>query len=305
MATLKIDDITSTSFDARLTGLSTSYGTKYVTWYLDGEPYGYDETVSESDSTSDWITFEGLKPNTGYEVYAMVVYDEAYDEHFYPNEDDYPDGIVITFPDLSNIEIVQRSADDSTTEIAVRAEGLDQDYTGTWVFQWYIYDTDWNEIDTISKSRSGGYANSTTVTFGGLDPGTEYYIDAKVFFDVGVKQYDDWIDNISCTTESSRPYDFSWDVEKVQGEPITITANEWANLQNNINLVRNYKGYSDYNFTSVSVGDNITAEIYNECISAIHTVYPTSLTSYKVIADETIITAEIIDNLRIFINEVE
>lgn len=194
MPTLKIGDVTNTSIEARITNLSTSWGTKRITWYLDGEPYRWDETVEEDDSTSDWIVFDRLDVNTEYSILAVISYDYALDDRLETTVE------TVYRPDLSDIEIVERDSGNPATEITVRAEGLDEDYEGTWFFEWFIYDEYDDEVDTKSNSCAGGRSNSPTVTFSGLKPGTEYYIDVIVYYDVGDDQDKERIKGIYCTT---------------------------------------------------------------------------------------------------------
>lgn len=194
MPTLKIGDVTNTSIEARITDLSTSWGRKYITWYLDGEPYGWDETVAEDDSTSDWIVFDRLDVNTEYIISAVISYDYALDDRLERTVE------TVYRPDLSYIEIVERDSGNPATEITVRAEGLDEDYEGTWTFDWFIYDENGDKINSKQNYCAGGSSNSPTVTFSGLEPGTEYYIDVNVYYDVGDEPEDEWIDGIYCTT---------------------------------------------------------------------------------------------------------
>ena len=70
-------------------------------------------------------------------------------------------------------------------------------------------------------------------------------------------------------TTPSRPDYFSWDTQKVQGQSFKLTAAEWNSLTRNINMIRTYKNYSTYSFTTVYAGDTVTAAIYNEARKAI------------------------------------
>ena len=70
-------------------------------------------------------------------------------------------------------------------------------------------------------------------------------------------------------TTPKRPDYFSWDTQKVQGQSFKLTAAEWNSLTRNINMIRTYKNYSAYSFTTVYAGDTVTAAIYNEARKAI------------------------------------
>lgn len=199
MASLSFTSVSYNSFKVRVTGMSTSNGTKGIIWYVDGEEYAdwTDYDIAEDDTSSDRLTVDGLKPGTEYEVQAVIYYSDGIDDY------DVIDTIVTDLydPDFSSTEVVLRgSASDSLT---VRVEGLDTDYSGTWILEFFIYNEYGDELDTISKSRSGGYSYSSNVTFDNLDPSTEYYIDVKIFFDYGDDQESTWIDGIYCTTEDA------------------------------------------------------------------------------------------------------
>ena len=73
-------------------------------------------------------------------------------------------------------------------------------------------------------------------------------------------------------TTSTRPEYFSWDTQKVQGQSFKLTAAEWNSLTRNINMIRTYKNYSPYSFTTVYAGDTVTAAIYNEARKAIQSI---------------------------------
>ena len=70
-------------------------------------------------------------------------------------------------------------------------------------------------------------------------------------------------------TTPSRPDYFSWDTVKTQGASFKLTAAEWNSFTRNINMIRTYKNYDTYSFTTVYAGDDVTAKIYNEARKAI------------------------------------
>lgn len=80
--------------------------------------------------------------------------------------------------------------------------------------------------------------------------------------------YDDPID----PPVSTRPPLFYWKYPKIQNESFNLTANEWSDLLKNINLVRNYKGLTNYNFTSPSINKPFYAYMYNEARDAINDI---------------------------------
>lgn len=75
-----------------------------------------------------------------------------------------------------------------------------------------------------------------------------------------------------CTIEQEavRPDRFSWDSEKVSGEKVNLTANEWNRLTENINAVAEYKGQGTRTFTTaVKDVTQVEADIVNEAAAAI------------------------------------
>lgn len=67
MIYIKIRKITSTSFQAKAYDLETTSTSHYVIWYLNGERWSSEDLASD-DSTSSWVDFDGLDPETEYEV---------------------------------------------------------------------------------------------------------------------------------------------------------------------------------------------------------------------------------------------
>ena len=402
MATISTTNITSTSFEARATGIDTGV-IKNITWYLDGQEWDY-EDLSTSDSRSSWIVFDGLNPGTEYYVEASIIYEDG---AYWDDISTYVTTLGEVYdPDMSGVYIQQRTADDPTTQIAVRVRGLDVDYSeGDWELHWYIA-TNRTDVDDATDTVPAGDDRSGTITFTGLTPGTEYLIDVKITYVVNGEWSSFWVDGVYlstesegftfdsatmiaessndgtsiiayvtgldtnygrddrvvrwyldnvqhgsdealeaevpetdihefndltpgteykvqatiyyssdgieeektvytyCTTANPRPDYFEWVYLKAQGEDVYITAGEWNALQDNINEVRAYKSYSDYSFTRAYSGDDITATMYNQCISAINTISSSSLLSYKVNAGDAL-SAEAINNLRDFINGVD
>lgn len=68
MAYISFRNVTSTSFEAKVYDLET-YGSTghYVLWYLDGNRWD-SEGLEDDDTTSSWMLFDGLDPDTEYQV---------------------------------------------------------------------------------------------------------------------------------------------------------------------------------------------------------------------------------------------
>ncbi len=78
--------------------------------------------------------------------------------------------------------------------------------------------------------------------------------------------------NIEVPATASRPSDFSWTLEKKQGETFNLSAEEWNNFTTRINSFRKYKGLTDYEFTSAYSGNDFTASMYNQARLAIQEI---------------------------------
>lgn len=71
MAYFEEGNITSTSIQVRLCDITTSYESRSIIWYIDGEDYST-TSLSDGNANSNWITFSGLKPDYSYEIQADV-----------------------------------------------------------------------------------------------------------------------------------------------------------------------------------------------------------------------------------------
>lgn len=79
------------------------------------------------------------------------------------------------------------------------------------------------------------------------------------------------------TIEITKPSEWVWSSGIAVGKQLTVDANgihpvtavEWNNFTKRINEFRQYKGYSNYNFTTVSKNQKFTPAIYNEAVAAI------------------------------------
>ena len=67
----------------------------------------------------------------------------------------------------------------------------------------------------------------------------------------------------------SKPNTFSWSSTKLSGGAFNLTATDWNDLQDTINLMRDYLGLSEYDFTRAVKGETFTALMYNEVREAI------------------------------------
>jgi hypothetical protein len=189
----------------------------------------------------------------------------------------------------------------STTQIDAYVTGLDTSYgRNDRSIEWYI-DGAFSGSDTIAA----GVSSTDTYAFTGLSAGTEYDIYAIIYYTSNGTTLSKTLDVVTASTlPNARPNYFEWDAPKVSGGVFNLTATEWNALQQNINDVRSYKGYSGYSFTTAYRGNPVTAVMYNQCINAINTIHNSTLTVYQVSKGDTI-TAVAINRLRDLINEVD
>lgn len=116
-------------------------------------------------------------------------------------------------------------------------------------------------------------ARSVTTRYGSSGAIDLTFLDSNTTYSIRLVSAD--YDNTSAyssyksITTPSRPDYFSWDTQKVQGQSFKLTAAEWNSLTRNINMIRTYKNYDTYSFTTVYAGDTVTAAIYNEARKAI------------------------------------
>lgn len=334
MAELSITNITSNSFEARLTGIKTTYNDRTIEWILDGERVEL-MPIDDGSSRSDWKTFDGLDPNTEYNIEAIVW---AYDSD--SNEDielGYAYDWIVTeadsggtyVPDVESIYIQEMTADNPSTEIKVQAKGFDTKYfEADWELTWYICDPSLSGatlIDTISDEVPAGGSSSSIITFDGLSPETIYEIELRVRYYVDGDRNTEWFyETFSTKSESSssnRPDEFKWNdgtKEKYSGKPFDITAEEWGNLLDNINAVREYKEYPEIETTTTpnsgivkfyypKPNDTFYATNYNQCLYAFYTmeiITDTQYAEYAVKPGDPI-TADAINFLVETINSVE
>lgn len=326
MASIETRTITTNSFEARVIDLPTGYA-KMLYWYLDGNSI-FTTGVIPAKSESSWEEITELDsgtplaPGTTYilKIEIKNLNGEKVDEvqrkitTNAEEEDSY-------IPDVESIYIQKRDADDPATQIAVRAEGFDKKYPYDWKIYWYVYENN-SQIQNDTDTVGAGDDHSKTITFSGLIPDTEYIISLRIRYKVNgsYKYYyaeDIFITTKSESSSSNRPDEFTWKdgtKEKQSGKPFDITAEEWGNLLDNINAVREYKGYSAISSTSnadaiarfyyPSKGDNFLASMYNQCIYAFEDMELLDYSSYRVLKGDPI-TADAINFLVETINSVE
>lgn len=124
--------------------------------------------------------------------------------------------------------------------------------------------TDYLEYDDDSGSSSTNFSFTYDVV-----AGTRYYIWFRAYYagDTGTTTI-----SVTVPQAVTRPNNFSWTYSKVQGEEFNLTATEWNNFTSRVNAFREYKGLSDYSFTTAYSGNTFTAAMYNQARIAIQAI---------------------------------
>ena len=319
MASITIKNISTDSFQARVTDMYTALY-KTVTWYIDGSEWDYEE-LATSDTSSNWITFDRLNPDTEYEITAEIYYETGTTDRvieYVVTESQSGSGYE---PDMSGVYIQKMTPSNPTTQIAVRLRGLDTSYSeDDWQLTWYLHNPNLSGSTLVasdSENVAAGDSRSSTITFSGLTPETTYNVECRIHYYVNGSLSTKWVylDGVVTESQSStRPDYFEWDTPKISGGTFNITADEWCGLLNNINNVRVYKGYSEISSTSDSSaitrfyypsrGDKMLASMYNQCIYAFENMGLLDYSSYRVLKGDPI-TADAINFLRDTINSVK
>ncbi len=121
--------------------------------------------------------------------------------------------------------------------------------------------------------------------------------DAKGTVDLGITS------QIVGTTPSYPGGKWSWSSGIAQNQPVSnLTATAWNNFCDRINSFRAFAGYSQRSFTrAVSKTTKMTAEIFNEAISAIVSAGGTGITT---VVAKGRITADLLQNMATACNEI-
>lgn len=147
------------------------------------------------------------------------------------------------------------------------------------VVRFYVrYDPDPGDTIYNQTYTADGSTMSRSFT---ILPNRDYAVNCKV--NSGA-----WIGAKYFQTGSIRPSNWSWGSGLVKGSPIELTASEWNNFLNRVNKFREYKGLSNYSFTSAVSGQPMTVAQVNQAWTAIneisgHGTLPTAAVKGKTI----------------------
>lgn len=140
----------------------------------------------------------------------------------------------------------------------------------------------WDAVDVTLGSTTLSVANNNqTVTFTGLTRNQTYTVSGKSRFYIhGTTLYSVNTAYINVNTKT-RPSYFSWDTDKISGQPFNMKATEWNRLIQNVKDMHVYTkgGYDSYTYplTNVSSGGIFYASRFNEVRKAIGSMASTGI----------------------------
>ena len=123
---------------------------------------------------------------------------------------------------------------------------------------------------TIADVQTSAGATMTMWYNDRLTPGTSYTCNCRI-------EGQDWMGSRTFTTPAAtpsvtRPSNWSWWSTISSGSTVAITASEWNSFCSRINEFREYKGLTEYYFTSAYKGNPITAAMANQLVYAIDAI---------------------------------
>ena len=163
----------------------------------------------------------------------------------------------------------------------------------------------YTHITYITDTDGSAYYSFTTDANGNeFVNGARYYIRVTAY-DNENNQASAYVNGVYTRT---RPPNWEWWTSKVAGQNIDIKAAEWNSFCKKIDQFRQYKNLQNYNFTTVSAGQTITASIVNEARNAIYDLRQWINTSqYPIpapVSSGQTITAKFFNDLRNCLNSI-
>lgn len=262
MANVIITSTTSSSLTAKISDLqypANQYDEFSLVVYKDDVEVANPHWTSASSSNYTSKTVTGLEPNTlyyveGYAKWDGVWYlagsDSATTDQLNPPST--PTNLRCTYKDYEKVKL--------EWDASTGADGYKIYLDGSYV----------------------GSVPNTTATIFGLSSSTTYQFCVSAYNNDGESSRT----CLNVTTDSqpvTRPPDWQWSYNIQSGGDVYNTvfdngiikvyimpATEWNDFTARINEFRNYKGLSNYNFTTVYSEDDCTPSIINEAVNAIN-----------------------------------
>ena len=91
-------------------------------------------------------------------------------------------------------------------------------------------------------------------------------------------------------------------IPKNSGSAFNLKATEWNSFTSKINEFRDWKGLSDYSFTTAVKGNTFTAAMFNQAVTAINAMYSNNPLSS--VSKGSTVTAYILNNIVSVLNNV-
>ena len=272
MAYLQIANITTTSFQARIAGLDTSYSRsdRYIEWELDGVGKGTTSIASYA-TASAYKSFTGLSPSTMYYVKGTIYWTDAgiwYNTFF----DDFVNTLTPTpvVPPPTSVWFTNVS----TSTIRFNWTNMMEATDGYDVYFKLTSDPSYTYI---------GRTYSTDSYFSGLSSGTSYSFGVRCVTSGGETSTIKYATQ-STSSAPSRPSNWSWTTAELsafnnRGAITTLTYLRWNDFVTKVNAFRTYKGLSTIS-ASMSSGDRVmTAARFNTVNNAINAMSNTYITT--------------------------
>ena len=292
---------------APLTGLSAwagdARGGIHMSWYTSINATSYTWEIYSGNSTSNLVA-RGSTTSTSAQYTGLSEYTQ-YTVKVYSQRSGYSNGDYQTAPvrtkDLTPPTITINSSD-GNGRMYISYTGYD---SMSGMRSTNTYYTEISNANGTSYSR-GAYTTNSYKTFTEDAYGNAFVHNA--YYYMKVTAYDASGNNNSTNVrvqyKIARPTDWTWHSSKTAGQVISLTASEWNSFCTKINLFRQYKGLSNYTFTTATSGSVITASIVNQAVNAISAMSPPTSTPSTAVSKTTVITASFFNTLRNSLNSI-
>lgn len=293
--TIDIEDIDLTPTSLSTTridgGFEFSWGGAYDAEYFKVRlTRNYDSVTQTKTVYSKYAEFTGLQYGVAYTVEVRAYYSSS-------NYGNYEFGYTCTTSPAQ-----PRFTATSRNGVITVSYNLTDESNVSYVYI-NLYDSNNSSVIQTKTLTSA----SGSFSYNKVSDGTYYIRAQSVFVYGGSNLYcvDDYGDRYTLTksiTVSSRPASFSWTYSKTAGADFNLKATEWNSFTSKINEFRDWKGLSDYSFTTAVKGNTFTAAMFNQAVTAINAMYSNNPLSS--VSKGSTVTAYILNNIVSVLNNV-